>query len=177
MLSAILISVFFIIFPLFFYLNFAYIQKLNKILFSINLFNVKIFYGTISFNSNKILIRYNKKKIKIININKNLFNKNNINKFSGYHFYSVKTLTEIGLQNSNPLVFSILLSTVIIETIKNIIILKKPYFVLNNQINLYENEHKFNVFMQNCLIINLLTIFINLIKNFIRNLIYDKKRK
>ncbi len=175
MLSAILISVFFIIFPLFFRVYVFYGREVNRLFFTITLFGVvKVLYGKIYVNSSGIVVDYNKKKRKIIRLNLCEIRKNGINKFSGYHLLEMRSLVEIGGVNAEKLFIITCVLNGVNNLLGDVFTSRKHYVQLDNNINVYLDKKVINVYLKLSLVINLLTLIVNLVKNFIRNKIYDK---
>ncbi len=176
-LTAILISVFFIIFPIFINLNAVYFNEVKRTLFCVDIFGfIKIFSGQIRFNKNEIIFECNNKR-KIIKFDLNMFSKNNFKKLSRYHVRKLSSNIQLGSDNLefifNATNLINLLNNIFLFYIKN----KKNYFVFNSNVDIFLNKKIFNYKINFQIILNILTIISNLIKNLLRNMKNDKKSK
>lgn len=163
-----------IIFPIFIDANFVFLSENKKAYYTINLFKkVKLLSGYIELNALQIIIHLTENKAIIVPLSLFLDMGKKFKPLKDYHILNWKLKLEIGLKDN---IFSVIVSTFILSYIENhlrwFLNNKKPYLKIDNNICVYEDENVFNVYLNACIVLNLLMIILSFIKIFLEKIIY-----
>lgn len=174
-LIAVLIITILLIFPLFLNINLIFIKDAKKVFWNINLFGfINVVSGYIYTFEKGIVIIYGKKQkilyyLDLFDIGKS------IKPFYDYHFIKIISLTEIGSNNILiPASIGFLIQYInwfICDFFKY----KKPQLKIKNDVNVYEGENIFNVYLKARIIFNMLMVVISIIKIVTEKILYAKK--
>lgn len=171
MLTPILISVFFIIFPLFISLKIVYNGDSKGVNLSLFLFNfIKIFKSKIYIRKNKLTLKINNKE-KIIKLNKKLLFENNLNKIIESNILKFTSNVEIGSDNIESIFNLMNLLNLINNILGNNYKKIKPQLKIDNNLRINLDENIFKINIKIIFLLNILSIIFNLI----RKIIYVKK--
>ena len=155
-----------IIFPIFINVGSIFIAEDKKVYFNIRLFClIPILSGYIERKNTKLFIHVSKNKALMVNLIDFTNIKKGVKPFFDYHFITQYSRIEIGNETNflTPLSAGFL-SSFIINIMRWVVINKKPYLKIDNNIFVYEEESKFNIFFKSTLVLNLLMIILSLIK-------------
>ena len=174
-LIAVLIITILLIFPLFLNINLIFIKDAKKVFWNINLFGfINVVSGYIYTFEKGIVIIYGKKQkilyyLDLFDIGKS------IKPFYDYHFIKIISLTEIGSNNILiPASIGFLIQYInwfMCDFFKY----KKPQLKIKNDVNVYEGENIFNVYLKARIIFNMLMVVISIIKIVTEKILYAKK--
>lgn len=179
MLLAILISVFFIFFPLFLNIEANYKHQEKILYIKLKIFNkIKIFNCKTSIKNNNLILFYGENKKKLISI-KSILTKNSIKAFLDINTIRIKSKIEIGINNQENLdyyLYLICANHVLNFLFFKIITNKKNYLKIKNDINIYQNKKLFNFIIETTFLLNFFVIIINLIKILIGKIKNERKK-
>ena len=173
-LIAILLSVFFIIFPLF--LNVKIYKITNKTLIELKSFKIlTLIKGEIRIKGDKILLAFGGRKIKIFSID-TLINKENIKNLLDINVLSVNLELNIGHKEFEILFGLTCFTSIMLDIIFNVLKSKKQYILLNKNINLYTYKNTLNYKVEVLFVLNFVSILIIVIKKFLGKLRNERKQ-
>ncbi len=178
MLTATIISIIIIIFPLYISVNCFLSKELGKTFFSIYLFGtIRILSGYVQIINGGIAFHIRKNKVYIYEY-KNFFNiKKSVKPLQDYHLIKFNSLIEIGSSN----VLEPMSTSFILNYFNNIIIWffanKKPYLKINNDINVYEGKNIFNIYLKTGVMLNAVMIVLSIIKICAEKIINEIKQR
>lgn len=179
MLTATILSIIIIFFPLYISVNCFFSKELEKTFFSIYLFGtIRILSGYAQIVNDGIAFHISKNKVYIFEY-KNFFDvKNSVKPLHDYHLINFNSLIEIG--SSNHLLDS-MSASFILNYFNNIIIWffanKKPYLKINNDINVYEGKNILNIYLKTGVMLNVLMIILSIIKICVEKIINGIKQR
>lgn len=178
MIWIIFIILLLIIFPIYIEIN-LHLESEKNIYYQFSLYSLlPLFFGKVTFDNSEIILYGNLIKIKKIKY-KQLFNfKNKIKPLQDYHLIHFNTLIEFG-NNDNPLMpisVAFILQNVF-NVSKSILTANKPYFILNNQYNIYSDRNLFNFYVNTGCIFNLLMLILSVIKILMEKIINEFRKK
>lgn len=138
---------------------------------------IKIIGGYVNIVKEGILFHYSNKKAFLINY-KSFFNMhNNVKPFLDYHFLSINTLTEIKTINlMNVAKYSFLIEYLNWFLGRHLSI-KKPQLNYINSIRIYQENGKSYSYIKTDTVLNLLMVFISIIKMFMEKLFNEHKKR
>jgi len=162
-----------LIFPIFISLDGAFILSDKKIHYKIKIFKIfNLFYGYVEKDAGGIIIHISKRKAIYIPYSSMFDMSKKFKPLRDYHLIKFNSLLEVGGEK----VFYSLCFSFVYNYIDNIISWffyhKKPYFKFDNRVLLYENEQKFNYFLQATVVFNILMVVISFIKILVEKIIY-----
>jgi hypothetical protein len=173
-LIAILLSVFFIIFPLFLHVKIYKIT--NKTLIELKLFKIlTLIKGEIRIKGDKILLDFGGRRIKIFSID-TLINKENIKNLLDINVLSVNLELNIGHKEFEILFGLTCFTSIMLDIIFNVLKSKKQYILLNKNINLYTYKNTLNYKVEVLFVLNFVSILIIVIKKFLGKLRNERKQ-
>ena len=172
-------AIFFVlIFPIF-VSGFAVFGKNDKSLsFGVYLYGaICVFMGKIKKRGGYLFIKHTFSKGKYIPICKILSFKKTIRPLNDYHIIVLRSLTEAGT-GENPFMPVLCANAfnVVNSIAGNVITANKPYLKLKNDLNLFENDSRFNVFIKTVVVFNLLMVLLSVIKILAGKLLYAIKK-
>ncbi len=168
-----------LIFPLFLSIKTVYCFKQKKLFFGVYLFSIKILGGYVELVADGIAIHVTKKKAFLI-LYKNLIKMRvSVKPLQDYHFIKFKVYTDIGIkQNILPILSCVFFFDYVWQSATFFLKTQKTYITFENNINVYEGEPRFNVYIDTTILLNVLMIMISLIKIFVEKIVYGiSKRK
>ena len=167
-----------IIFPI--SLNFYGYLSLEdkKFYFGIYLYNfTKIFGGYARIEKDCVSIHYSNKKALLIFYNKVFKMRNKIKIIRDYHIIKLNSLVEIGTKN-NIILPSALASIYVWHNhlLCDILHKFKPYIKIKNNVDVYEDDNFFKIYLRFNLLLNILMILLSIIKIMTGRLLNAIKR-
>ncbi|MBQ7340126.1 MAG: hypothetical protein IJW43_04675 [Clostridia bacterium] len=176
MLTAILISVFLLFFPIFIKTNLNYKNFNNNLFFNIKLFNfIRIIYGKIKVENLNVLIFYNKNKFKKVKLSSLLFNKNKMGNLSEFTILKIESSVFFGGHNLEYLFALSSLFYVLNNLFCKLLKHKKNYLKIENNLNIFTNEYMFNFNTEIKIIFNLFAIIYYFISKIKRKILNERK--
>lgn len=165
MIATVLIVISVLIFPLFLSINLIYSKDENKLFFCIYLFGIlRIASGYAELLKDCIAVHVSEKKAFLIFYGKLLNLNKSIKPLKDYHFIKFTSLIEIGGENLLIPKAASFIYNYVWGFITWFFYNKKPYLKLKNDVNIYENKDILNIFIDTKIVLNLLMIFLSMIK-------------
>lgn len=155
----------FIIFPIYSKFNFAFILNNRKLYFTINILGLSIIGGYVTVKKNGFIILIGKSKVIKYPYKKLLRIKNNTKILKDFNIMSFRSFVEYG--NENSVCFANAIANVYVwhnNVLGKIFSYIKPYLKLQNDVNLYQDCNKLNVYLEIKILFNILSILIILTK-------------
>lgn len=154
-----------IIFPI--YLKFdLHVENKPVIYYQFSLYGlINFFYGRVKFNKNKLEIYGNLIKNKVLRYKDIINFRSKIKPLKDYHLISFSSMIELGDSDNilKPLSCLFVLDNVS-NIIKPIVWKNKPYLIINNQLNIYQDKNLFNVYIKSACMLNILMIILSIFK-------------
>lgn len=174
MLTAVVLIFVGLIFPFYASFNVYYSLDLKKVCFGIYLFGfIKLVGGYIEKVKDGVAIHVSENKAYIITY-KNLFNMGKkVKPLRDYHLINFNTIIEFGMENG--IIYSSTTAFVLnyINSLMRWLLTNvKPHVNIDNKINIYEAEDKFNFFCRAGLLLNLLMLTLSFIKILVGKIYY-----
>lgn len=142
-----------------------YLNKVKKLCFSLHLYRIiALFGGYIVPSNDGFILHYSKYKAKIIPYKSILSINKTIEPVKDFHVLNFNSLIEIGQDNvlkSMEIAFTI---NYVLSLITSYYKVNKPYLKINNNVCVYENEEKLNIYLNTKIIFNLFMIIFSIIK-------------
>lgn len=174
MLIAIIISVFFIIFPILVNVQLVYLKQLGKIYFNIKIFGLfNIVKGCVEVKDKEIKLLLNQKE-KNIKLAKILSSKNNVKLLFDFNFISTYVFVELGLKNVVKSLFVAHLINSAGSYFSWFFRQNKPYLEIKQDVQLYLDKEIVNVFFKGQILINIVAI-LSLLFKLLMGKIFNEK--
>ena len=177
-LTVVIIIFIVLIFPIFINVRIFFCKELNKLFFTLNIFTFKVVSGYVQKITEGIVIHITKNFAIIVPAKNLLGIGKSVKPLKDYHFIRFYTTFDIGSEDGlfEPLVFGFIINY--IHRITHWFFYNhKPYIMLNNNINIFENTKKFNITTDVLILLNLLMIIISIIKIILEKMIYAFRNK
>jgi hypothetical protein len=164
----------FLIFPLFLNSYFYFSIEERRLFFSFNLYKVlKLFGGYCELIDYGVAVHLTKYKAIIID-KSSIFNmRKKIKPLKDYHIIEFESKIEFGLYENliKSLEIGFILNY-IYETVKWVLLNKRPYVKLNNDISVVEDKTMLNITIKCTIVLNLLMILLSLFKILVEKVVY-----
>ncbi len=134
---------------------------------------IRVFKGSILQRGGFFIVKHTFKKAEYIPVYDIFTFKKSVKPLNDYHIISLRSLTETGISGDAFLPIIGADSFAFINGIAGeILTANKPYLKIRNDLNLYENENRFNVFVKTVVVFNLLMVILSVIKILTGKLFY-----
>ena len=153
-----------------------YSSECKKLFYNISIYNlIKINSGYAEYDKGQIIFHVSNNKALILDLKSLTGLQEGVKPLKNYQVVSIKTKLELGGGGNCLAVYSI---GYIISYFQNLIcwimMNKKPYLTLKNNVDLYENANFVNVYCESIVFFNLLSVSISLIKTLMEKLCKKK---
>lgn len=178
MLLAIVIAYFLLIFPIFVTGNLSINKNKREISYYIKIFGViKVLYGYFQLDKEGLIIHLSKTKAILLRYDSLLSLKKKFKPLKDYHLLKFNSTLDLGTNEDNLFLEFIGFYNFINQILGDNLKIIKPYFELNNEINIYENSNELNFRCSADLVFNLLMVIISVIKIIVEKFIYAIKNR
>lgn len=155
-----------LLFPIYTHVDIFFNKSCKKAYVNVNLYKfLKIFGGYFSLYKGGVALHLNDRKA-ILFPYKNIFDiRNKVEPLKDYHIKKINFRLDVGYRNCQEI--SIYLPFVYVwhnELLGNVLSQVKPYLDYENSLYVYENDNRFNIFLEITTIFNLLMVLISLVK-------------
>ena len=179
MLKIIIICYFILIFPIFINIKVHFSLEEKKVFYYINLFGfINLFNGYAERVKEGFVIHISKRKAIIIKYSQLFSFRKKIKPLKDYHIINFYTDIYIGKEESAVLPF---ITSFLLGTTQNFLgwffYYKKPQFNARTNVFLIEGKQRLEIFCKVTFVLNLLMIFISLVKIFMEKLIYANRNR
>ena len=172
-LTTIIIIYSLLIFPILLNGNLSFNNIENRINYSIKLFGVfKIIYGYFELDEEGIIVHLTKSKAILIKFTDILSIRKKFKPLKDYHLLKFNSTLDIDVSGYELNIAFITFYSFFVQILGEIFNISKPYFNLNNTINIYENSNVLNYKCNANLVFNLLMIIISALKIIVEKIIY-----
>ena len=168
-----------LIFPIFIYVDLYINMELNKIYVNINAFKtLRIIGGYISLYKKGVAFHKNERKAILFPFENILNFRKNVKPFLDYHIKKFNAQIYLGMNNKQQITNYLPYIYVWYNALFGKILTKyKPYLKYTSNLALVNDNSQFNVFMEITSVLNILMIFISLVKITMEKLLYAFNRQ
>ncbi len=178
MLLAVIITFSVLIFPIFLNGKLSLSKENKELKYSVKIFWLfKVLYGYFELDKEGIIIHLNKRKAILIEYNRLLSIRKKFKPLKDYHLLRFNSTLNIGISENELIIDITTFYSIITEILGEYFRFNKPYFKIQNTMNIYEGANMLNLYFSAELVLNLLMVIISAFKIFMEKFIYAIKSR